>query len=419
MGTGKKGVLRFSKTVRTLTAFAVGTTVLATAPARAVTFNLIDTGGTAAGTQARGGFDIATAYWSSVLKDNITINLQIGFRELGAGILGSTGSTRTLTSMNAAYSALGQDQTSLLDAQAVAGLQPLGLSTSVPGAGAVTAITNAFNATNNGYVDNVTRFDNDGSVNNSTLSMTSANAKALGITTDVNGRTVNPAAVDGSISFSSSFAFDFNPSDGIASNAFDFIGVAIHEIGHALGFVSGVDSYDSQTNAAGTITTGTLEGNVVASTLDLFRHSDATTLDWSTSTSPKYFSLDGGETQVFGSSLFSTGRANGDGQQASHWKDSAAGLPQLGILDPTSGRGQMQEVTALDLAAYDAIGWNIGFDVLANPNYRFSTASIYQSLGGAVPEPRTWAMMLMGFGGIGVTLRRRRETVAKQGACAA
>ena len=122
---------------------------------------------------------------------------------------------------------------------------------------------------------------------------------------------------------------------------------------------------------------------------------------------------------MFGSSLFSTGRANGDGQQASHWKDSAAGLPQLGILDPTSGRGQMQEVTALDLAAYDAIGWNIGFDVLANPNYRFSTASIYQSLGGAVPEPRTRAMMLMGFGGIGVTLRRRRETVAKQGACAA
>ncbi|RYD22785.1 MAG: PEP-CTERM sorting domain-containing protein, partial [Lysobacteraceae bacterium] len=64
--------------MRTLIAFAVGTTVLATAPARAVTFNLIDTGGTAAGTQARGGFDIATAYWSSVLKDNITINLQIG-----------------------------------------------------------------------------------------------------------------------------------------------------------------------------------------------------------------------------------------------------------------------------------------------------------------------------------------------------
>jgi hypothetical protein len=29
---------------------------------------------------------------------------------------------------------------------------------------------------------------------------------------------------------------------------------------------------------------------------------------------------------------------------------------------------------------------------------------------GAVPEPSTWAMMLLGFGGIGVALRRRRRT---------
>ncbi len=30
----------------------------------------------------------------------------------------------------------------------------------------------------------------------------------------------------------------------------------------------------------------------------------------------------------------------------------------------------------------------------------------------AVPEPATWAMMLLGFGGIGVSLRRRRNTKA-------
>jgi PEP-CTERM motif len=32
---------------------------------------------------------------------------------------------------------------------------------------------------------------------------------------------------------------------------------------------------------------------------------------------------------------------------------------------------------------------------------------------GAVPEPATWAMMLIGFGGMGVSLRRRRATTAK------
>ncbi len=30
----------------------------------------------------------------------------------------------------------------------------------------------------------------------------------------------------------------------------------------------------------------------------------------------------------------------------------------------------------------------------------------------AVPEPTTWAMMLLGFGGIGAMIRRRRQTLA-------
>ena len=33
-------------------------------------------------------------------------------------------------------------------------------------------------------------------------------------------------------------------------------------------------------------------------------------------------------------------------------------------------------------------------------------------LGGAVPEPATWAMMILGFGGAGVALRRRRAALA-------
>ena len=392
---------------------AVAAAALAAASqAQAVTFVLTDTGGTAVGTQARQGFEIAAAYWASVFTDNITINLNIGFSALATGVLGSTGSSRSLLSMQQTYNALNADRTSTLDNQAVASLRPLGVSTSVTGAGAVSAITNNFaNGTTaaNGYTDLSTRIDNDGSVNNSTTAVTKASAKALGLTTDVNGAAINYASSDGSITFSNQFAFDFDPTDGIEANSFDFIGVAIHEIGHALGFVSGVDSYDARTSP-GSTTLSSLEGFVVVSQLDLFRYSSAGNLDWSTQNTP-YFSIDGGQNQLFGDSRFSTGVANGDGRQASHWKDSAAGVPQIGILDPTSGRGQLQEITALDLAAYDAIGYNVNFNVLANSGYRYTTAQAYRAFAPTaspvVPEPATWAMMIAGFGLVGAAMRRR------------
>jgi len=41
-------------------------------------------------------------------------------------------------------------------------------------------------------------------------------------------------------------------------------------------------------------------------------------------------------------------------------------------------------------------------------NGRFVPYAVAVSSTGAVPEPATWAMMIMGFGGVGWTLRRRR-----------
>lgn len=55
----------------------------------------------------------------------------------------------------------------------------------------------------------------------------------------------------------------------------------------------------------------------------------------------------------------------------------------------------------------------------ANASLRFSAIGTQDSLGGylddirlvsAVPEPATWAMMLLGFGGIGFAMRRRRSS---------
>jgi hypothetical protein len=43
----------------------------------------------------------------------------------------------------------------------------------------------------------------------------------------------------------------------------------------------------------------------------------------------------------------------------------------------------------------------------------YSNAVLYRSTG-AVPEPATWAMMLLGFGAIGMVSRRRRKSVLAQ-----
>ena len=104
--------------------------------------------------------------------------------------------------------------------------------------------------------------DNNGSNNNSTIRLSRSNAKALGLIAGDN------ANKDGAITFSNSFSWDFDRSNGISSGSFDFVGVAAHEIGHLLGFTSGVDILDG--NGSGF----SEDSFTWVNTLDLFRFSD-------------------------------------------------------------------------------------------------------------------------------------------------
>jgi hypothetical protein len=56
-----------------------------------------------------------------------------------------------------------------------------------------------------------------------------------------------------------------------------------------------------------------------------------------------------------------------------------------------------------------------GVGVGTGPNINFERQNSINvaSVTGAVPEPGTWAMMLIGFGGMGVAMRRRRRTGAQ------
>jgi hypothetical protein len=403
----------------------------AVAPAQAITFNLTNVGGAEEGTLARQGFQIASNFWSSVLTNNVTVNLEIGFDSLGSNILGSTGSNSQVAYVSDVYGALRAGRTSALDATAVANLPTLHGPN-----GSLNMVVNDFNrpATKGGYTDNRLRFDNDQSANNTVLDVNTANLKALGFTADANGDPID-MSYDGTIVFSSDFAFDFNPTDGIATGTSDFIGVAIHEIGHALGFVSGVDTYDifSAPNSpvAGTVAgipityeqalrlgllepgENNLENFAIGSVLDLYRYDRLGLLDWSTSDARKLFSVNG-RTAVYGTGAFSLGAFNGDGNQASHWLQpedqstrDAACSNFLGIMNPYICGGQGDSVTGLDLAAMDAIGWTLADDVRDQADYSFSTADAYRAFASGVPEPASWIELVLGFGVIGGVARRR------------
>lgn len=306
-----------------------------------LTFNITNNG--TATPQMMTGFAQAGALWSAYLKDPTTINIRVGSSALPAGVIGHSDIYYDSYPYTNVRAAMVNDRLSLDDFSSTDTLQP---------APAFSMLINRTANNPDGVVSLTPYFDTGlggpgqaGPENNNTVRMPAANAKALGLTS------YDPTLLDGIITFANSAIFDFDRSDGILANKIDFVGVAAHEIGHVLGFTSGVDVLVGNGAPPG------LNDNQLkfVTPLDLFRFTSRSigagggigVIDWTGDDTDKYFSVDGGLTPLANFS-------NGTTYEEGHWQNDAGS----GIMDPTAGAGELLKISDMDLRALDVIGYD-------------------------------------------------------------
>ena len=193
--------------------------------------------------------------------------------------------------------------------------------------------------------------------NGRAIDVNTANAKALGLNTG--GR---PNSSDGGVGFDSTATWTFDPNNRAVTGAYDFIGVAMHEISEVMGRSSSM------------VPTCTGGSTCNESLLDLFRYSASGQLDLTGTNA--YLSIDGGKSQI---NTFNGNQTIGD---LGDWAASPADAYNY-----SAGKNQLLSISGGDNTELAAMGYT-----LATP----------------VPIPDSFILLLSALG-LTVLIARRRH----------
>jgi hypothetical protein len=266
-------------------------------------------------------FAAAEAYMEGFWDDPITITFTVTWANLGGGVIGGTGSNYVT---NVTYANSRAGLTAGVDGNdTIQGSLPLG--------GTIPVRFDATSAT----ISNV-----------STIDWTRANYRS----------TVGAVGgVDASMQYNSSFAFDFDPSNGVGGGLLSLVDTIIHEVGHGQGFVSYADN----------------AGAADINPLDMYRFArsaragisntnPSTTAQFQTYAREVDFNPAGISDGDAVTDIVTAEYRMSDGSpwQASHFFEQAS---SIGIMDPAQSSGQTfypNYYRTSDIAAFDAIGWD-------------------------------------------------------------
>ncbi len=241
-------------------------------------------------------FQDAINYYDSTFTNPITIDLSVGWGEVGGSSLSSN--------------ALGESEISGLYSTSFNGM--INLMSGNPGLSAY-------------YTSSPTS-----NPNTTNILISDAEVKAMECGTNAKGGCAAPVS-GGAVGFSSSSSWDFNSGTTPSSGQYDFTGVAEHEISEVMGRISLQDS------SACSSLTGTAP---CYAPLDLFRYDSNGAFDPVNGTN---FSIDGGQTVI---NTFNTNSSGDYGDWSGSTMDAYNAFASPGLLYPVSS-GDVSEMRVL------------------------------------------------------------------------